>query len=68
MLKIHLVHTLNPLHLWCRGGGKYKRLFIWYENFIWNKFLYKVLKTKDEKKKLLPRNRYIKKKDEKSFW
>lgn len=62
MIKMYLVHTLNPLHLWCRGGGRCKGLFIWYENFIWKKILYKVLKTRDEEKKSLARYGSINKK------
>lgn len=45
-IKLWFVDKLHPLNLWSKCNGKCKPVFIYYEKYLWNKALRKILRNK----------------------
>jgi hypothetical protein len=48
-MKTWLQHSLHPLNLWCRVGGRFTSFFKVYETCCWQPFLRRWLDPKDRR-------------------
>jgi hypothetical protein len=51
-MKTWLQHSLHPLNLWCRVGGRFTFFFRVYEIYCWRPFLRRWLDRKDKRGRL----------------